>query len=134
MNARLRTPFTLCAALLAVTACEKVDDGLDGGDTEVYVTTNEDGDQFFSRVHSRYESPVDIEVGFDFENEAGIRILNRSIEFKAVKPDQEAQDVNGMYVDIDYACFTAYAIVTPIGSGSAEAEELEVDAEGRTCN
>lgn len=135
MITRLLTPCALGGALLfAASACEKVEDGLEGGEeTRITVTVNDSGNQFFSRVHSKYENPVDIELGFDFLNGDGVRILNQSVEFKAVKPDQIAADVDGMYVDIDYACFSAYAIVTPVGDGS-RAESIGVDAEGRTCD
>lgn len=119
------------AIALAAAGCTKVDDS-DLGDTEVRVFPNEDGDGFFARVHSKYDEAVDITVGFDFENEEGIRIDNRTIDFPAVKPDQIATIENAMIVGTEYACYSAYAFATPIANGF-DTEQIDVDAEGRTC-
>lgn len=119
-----------CAAALAVAGCSKVEDDL--GETEVTVYPTEDGDGFFARVHSKYDEPVDIAVGLDFENDEGIRIANRTIDFPAVKPDQIAQVEDVLVVGTEYTCYRAYALATPIANGF-DTQEIAVDAEGRTC-
>lgn len=131
MKTTLIQAALLCATALAAAGCTKVDDG-DLGPTKVRVFPNEDGDGFFARVHSKFDEPVDILVGFDFENEEGIRINYREIQLPAVKPDQIATIENAMIVGTDYACYSAYAFATPIANG-LDTEQIEVDAEGRTC-